>query len=140
MKITTKGRYGLTMMIELANHYNKGHIPLKLIAEKHNLSVRYLEQLATLLRHANLIVSVRGAYGGYKLARKAENIKAGEIIRALEGPLTLVEGIEEEGPAQQKLWLRMTQAVKDVLDTTTLADLVTYDKVQKEPKQYMFYI
>lgn len=140
MKITTKGRYGLTMMIELANHYNKGHIPLKLIAEKHNLSVRYLEQLATLLRHAKLIISVRGAYGGYKLAKEAESIKTGEIIRALEGPLTLVEGIEEEGPAQQRLWLQMTEAVKEVLDTTTLADLVTYEQSQDQPEQYMFYI
>lgn len=139
MKITTKGRYGLTIMIELAKRSGDGPVSLKLIAEEHDLSVHYLEQLAALLRNAGLITSVRGAYGGYQLAKPAQEINAGHIIRALEGPLVLVEGIEHELPAQQKLWLRMTEAVKNVLETTTLEDLTTYDKNNHEA-QYMFYI
>lgn len=139
MKITTKGRYGLTIMIELAKQTGKAPISLKAIAEAHDLSVHYLEQLAALLRNAGLITSVRGAYGGYKLAKPAEEINAGHIIRALEGPLVLVEGIEREMPAQQKLWLRMTEAVKNVLETTTLEDLTKYDTNSHET-QYMFYI
>lgn len=139
MKITTKGRYGLTIMIELAKRVGEGPVSLKLIANEHDLSVHYLEQLAALLRNAGLITSVRGAYGGYQLAKPATHITAGHIIRALEGPLVLVEGIEHDLPAQQKLWLRMTEAVKNVLETTTLEDLTKYDTNNHE-SQYMFYI
>jgi|SRR5690625_1115884 len=139
LKITTKGRYGLTIMIELAKRSGEGPLSLKAIADEHHLSVHYLEQLAALLRNAGLITSVRGAYGGYKLAKRAEHIKASHILRALEGPLVLVEGIEHEIPAQQKLWSQMTQAVKQVLDTTTLANLAAYDSANDE-EQYMFYI
>lgn len=138
MKISTKGRYGLTMMINLAKKYGEGPISLKSIAEEHNLSAHYLEQLAALLRNAGLIKSIRGAYGGYELTAHPSQMKAGDIIRVLEGPIMLVEGIEKEEPAQQALWLRMTQAVKSVLDTTTLEELMQYDT--KEHDEYMFYI
>lgn len=139
MKISTKGRYGLTIMLDLARNYGDGPISLKSIAEEHNLSVHYLEQLAAPLRNAGLIKSIRGAYGGYELATHPKRIKAGDIIRVLEGPIMLVEGIEEEEPAQQALWLRMTQAVKNVLDTTTLEELTQYD-VDHQQSEYMFYI
>lgn len=139
MKISTKGRYGLTVMIELARNYGEGPISLKSIAEEKDLSAHYLEQLAAPLRNAGLIRSIRGAYGGYTLAREPENITAGDIVRVLEGPITPVEGIEEEESAQQALWMRIRDVVKDVLDTTTLQDLMLYD--DKEPqKEYMFYI
>lgn len=139
MRISTKGRYGLTIMIELARQYGEGPVSLKSIAEVHNLSAHYLEQLAAPLRNAELIKSVRGAYGGYQLARKPSAITAGDIIRVLEGPITLVEGIEDEEPAKQALWMRMTDAVKNVLDTTTLEDLKGHDR-DKPRKEYMFYI
>lgn len=139
MKISTKGRYGLTIMIELARQYGEGPIPLKTIARNNNLSEHYLEQLATPLRNAGLITSVRGAYGGYKLPRKPNDITAGDIIRVLEGPITPVEVIEDEEPAKQALWLRIRDAVKDVLDTTTLRDLIQYDENQTK-ESYMFYI
>ncbi len=139
MKISTKGRYGLTVMIELARKYGEGPISLKSIADDKNLSAHYLEQLAAPLRNAGLIRSVRGAYGGYILAKEPENITAGDIIRVLEGPITPVEGIEEEEPAQQALWMRIRDVVKDVLDTTTLKDLIVHDDT-KPQKEYMFYI
>lgn len=139
MKISTKGRYGLTIMIELAREYGKGPISLKKIAERNDLSVHYLEQLAASLRNAELIKSIRGAYGGYQLSKKPSLITAGDVIRVLEGPLTLVEGIEEEEPAKQSLWLRMTEAVKEVLDTTTLEDLQKSDASPSQA-EYMFYI
>ncbi|SRR5690625_3307413 len=138
MKISTKGRYGLTIMIELAKHYGKGPLSLKAIAEQHDLSAHYLEQLAAPLRNAELIKSIRGAYGGYELTREPSTITAGDVIRVLEGPITLVEGIEDEEPAKQALWLRMTDAVKNVLDTTTLEDLKNHD--HEHPQEYMFYI
>lgn len=139
MKISTKGRYGLTIMIELARKHGEGPISLKSIAEEHQLSPHYLEQLAAPLRNASLIKSVRGAYGGYKLTKAPAKITSGDIIRVLEGPISLVEGIEDEEPAKQALWLRVTDAVKDVLDTTTLADLIDHD-ADKPQEQYMFYI
>src|SRR5690625_2146808 len=139
MKISTKGRYGLTIMIELARKYGKGPISLKSIAEDNDLSAHYLEQLAAPLRNAGLIKSIRGAYGGYILGKEPMTIKAGDIIRVLEGPIVLVEGIEEEEPAKQALWVRVTEAVKEVLDTTTLEDLINYDQDQLQD-EYMFYI
>lgn len=139
MKISTKGRYGLTIMIELAHEYGQGPLSLKAIANKNELSVHYLEQLATPLRNAGLVKSVRGAYGGYQLVNQPEEISVGDIIRVLEGPITLVEGIEDEEPAQQNLWLRATEAVKEVLDTTTLLDLIKSD-YEKIEDSYMFYI
>lgn len=139
MKISTKGRYGLTIMIELARKFGSGPISLKSIAEQHNLSPHYLEQLAAPLRNAGLIKSIRGAYGGYKLTKDPRNITAGDIIRVLEGPIVLVEGIEEEEPAKQALWIRVTDAIKNVLDTTTLSDLIHHDHDAPQ-KEYMFYI
>lgn len=139
MKISTKGRYGLTIMIELAKHYGEGPISLKSIARDKDLSEHYLEQLASPLRNARLVKSVRGAYGGYMLAAEPKSITAGDIIRVLEGPITPVEGIEEEEAAKQALWLRIRDAVKDVLDTTTLEDLVQHDDDQHQ-ESYMFYI
>lgn len=139
MKISTKGRYGLKIMIELAREYGNGPMSLKAIANKNELSVHYLEQLATPLRNAGLVKSIRGAYGGYKLVNRPEEILVGDIIRVLEGPITLVEGIEDEEPAQQNLWLRATEAVKEVLDTTNLLDLIESD-YEKIEDSYMFYI
>lgn len=126
-------------MIELARQYGSGPVSLKSIAEQHNLSVHYLEQLAAPLRNAGLIKSIRGAYGGYILAKEPKLIKAGDVIRVLEGPLTIVDGIENEEPAKQALWLKITQAVKNVLDTTTLEDLTGYDQ-EEQQEAYMFYI
>lgn len=139
MKISTKGRYGLTVMIELARKFGGGPRSLKSIAEEKDLSAHYLEQLAAPLRNAGLIKSIRGAYGGYVLNDKPSDISAGDIIRVLEGPITPVEGIEEEESAQQELWSRIRDVVKDVLDTTTLQDLIDHDDTETQ-KEYMFYI
>ncbi|MCZ0702345.1 Rrf2 family cysteine metabolism transcriptional repressor [Natronobacillus azotifigens] len=140
MKISTKGRYGLTIMIELAKRTGEGPVSLKTIAQENDLSEHYLEQLVPPLRNAGLVKSVRGAYGGYMLAKDAKEITAGDIIRVLEGPITPVEGIEDEEPAKQALWIQIRDAVKNVLDTTTLDDLSTYDHDDDNNEPYMFYI
>ncbi|SDI93480.1 cysteine metabolism transcriptional regulator CymR [Salimicrobium halophilum] len=139
MKISTKGRYGLTIMIELARKYGEGPISLKQIARDNDLSEHYLEQLIAPLRNASLVKSVRGAYGGYMLKQEPGSITAGDVIRVLEGPITPVEGIEDEEPAKQALWLRIRDAVKDVLDTTTLEDLKNHSGDQTQD-EFMFYI
>lgn len=139
MKISTKGRYGLTIMIELAKNYGGGPLPLRQIASDKGLSEAYLEQLVSPLRNAGLVKSVRGAYGGYMLADLPVNISAADVIRVLEGPIQPVEGIEDEEAPQRELWLRIRDAVKNVLDTTTLDDLAKYTDSDLHDG-YMFYI
>ena len=109
MKISTKGRYGLTLMISLAKREGQGCVSLKTIAEENKLSDLYLEQLVGPLRNAGLIRSVRGAKGGYQLRVPSEEITAGD-------------------------------AVKDVLDNTTLKYLADYKDTNEDLEGYMFYI
>lgn len=139
MKISTKGRYGLTIMMDLAKRDGKGPTPLKSVAERHQLSEHYLEQLIAPLRNAGLVRSVRGAYGGYKLAKLPEEITAGDIIRVLEGPINPVEMLEDEDPAQRELWKRLRDAINHELDSTTLAQLI-HDANSEDDNKYMFYI
>jgi Rrf2 family transcriptional regulator, cysteine metabolism repressor len=139
VKISTKGRYGLTIMIELAKKYGEGPISLKSIAQANDLSEHYLEQLVAPLRNAGLVKSIRGAYGGYLLSKEPAQITAGDIIRVLEGPITPVEGMEDEEPAKRELWIRIRDAIRDVLDSTTIEDLANHSEDQN-PDSYMFYI
>lgn len=140
MKISTKGRYGLTIMIELAKKHGEGPISLKSIAQTNDLSEHYLEQLVAPLRNAGLVKSIRGAYGGYILGDLPSKISAGDIIRVLEGPISIVEGIEDEEPAKRELWTRIRDAVKEVLDNTTIEDLANHSDNFGESDGYMFYI
>lgn len=136
MKVSTKGRYGLTIMMDLAHHYGTGPISLKSIAERHSLSEHYLEQLISPLRNAGLVKSIRGAYGGYMLSKVPEEITTGDVIRVLEGPISAVD-YDEEDPAKQDLWVRVCESITEVLDSTTLADLTAFNK---KDSNYMFYI
>ncbi len=139
MKISTKGRYGLTMMMELARRNGDGPTSLKSIAEKYQLSEHYLEQLIGPLRNAGFVKSIRGAYGGYILAISPELISAGEIIRVLEGPISVVDFSDEDDPAKRDLWVRIRNSIADVLDSTTLESLIQF-KDDGQQGHYMFYI
>ncbi|MCR2804808.1 cysteine metabolism transcriptional regulator CymR [Paenibacillus soyae] len=139
MKISTKGRYGLTIMMELAAKYGEGPISLKSIAERNQLSEHYLEQLVAPLRNAGLVKSIRGAYGGYILSKEPAEITSGDIIRILEGPISPVDFTEEDDPAKRNLWLRIRDSIAEVLDSTTLENLITY-KEEETKDSYMFYI
>ena len=139
LKISTKGRYGLTIMIELAKQFGEGPVPLRKIASENELSEAYLEQLVSPLRNSGLVKSVRGAHGGYKLSKPPHLISAGDVIRVLEGPIQPVEGIENEAPPQRELWSRIRDAVKTVLDTTTIEDLAKYSESPSDDG-YMYYI
>ncbi|KKI88508.1 Rrf2 family transcriptional regulator [Bacillus sp. SA1-12] len=140
MKISTKGRYGLTIMIELARKHGEGPTSLKSIAQTHDLSEHYLEQLIAPLRNARLVKSIRGAYGGYILGDEPSKITSGDIIRVLEGPISPVEVLEDEEPAKRQLWIKIRDAVADVLDNTTLEDLASYTDNDGNQEPYMFYI
>lgn len=139
VKISTKGRYGLTIMIELAKQYGQGPIPLRQIAADNHLSEAYLEQLVSPLRNSALVKSVRGAYGGYMLSKPPHLISTADVIKVLEGPIQPVEGIENEAPPQRELWMRIRDAVKTVLDTTSLEDLAKYTD-ENTDENFMFYI
>ncbi|GAE35075.1 iron-sulfur cluster regulator IscR [Halalkalibacter akibai JCM 9157] len=123
----------------LAKRTGEGPISLKSIAKEYDLSEHYLEQLIAPLRNAMLVKSVRGAYGGYMLAKEAKDITAGDIIRVLEGPISPVEVLEDEEPAKRNLWIKIRDAVKDVLDNTTLDDLANYED-SGDQEYFMFYI
>lgn len=142
MKISTKGRYGLTIMMELAAKFGEGPISLKSIAEKNNLSEHYLEQLIAPLRNAGLVKSIRGAYGGYILSKAPAEITTGDVIRILEGPISPVDFTEEDDPAKRDLWLRIRDSIANVMDSTTLEHLINYkeDEASDSKEGYMFYI
>ncbi|MDB5054584.1 MAG: CymR [Bacilli bacterium] len=139
MKISTKGRYGLTIMMELARKFGEGPTSLKSIAEKHQLSEHYLEQLIAPLRNGGLVKSIRGAYGGYILSKTPDEVTAGDIIRVLEGPISPVDFTEEDDPAKRDLWVRIRDSIADVLDSSTLGNLITFRDEGKNDN-YMFYI
>lgn len=132
MKFSTRSRYGLRAMVDLAQNYQSGTpIPLSQVAERQDLSEGYLEQLMTFLRKGGLVRSVRGAQGGYLLAREPAKITAGEIIRCLEGPLSPTDCVNEDDPeicsrsetcVTRGIWERIREAVAGVLDSTTLED------------------
>jgi Rrf2 family cysteine metabolism transcriptional repressor len=126
-------------MMELSTRFGEGPTSLKSIAEKHQLSEHYLEQLVAPLRNAGLVKSIRGAYGGYILSRSPEEITSGDVIRVLEGPISPVDFTEEDDPAKRDLWVRIRDSIAQVLDTTSLANLISFHDEGKNDN-YMFYI
>ena len=138
MKLSTKGRYSVTALYELAQHYGEGIVPLKSIAESQGLSENYLEQLMGTLRKAGLVTSTRGAQGGYELARPPQEITICDIVTAAEGPIALVDCLleDEKHPACAKagecvtrgIWAKVVASINDVLAGITLADLCQKDK------------
>ena len=132
MRISTKGHYGLKAMFFLALHYGPDPIPLKNVAERQGLSENYLEQLIATLRKAGLVKSVRGAQGGYILARAPSEINVGDIIRVLEGPIAPLECVSEGVPSvcdqfdfciTRTVWEKVRDSIVEVLDSISLADM-----------------
>jgi len=118
-------------IIELAQHEDKRPLQLKAIAERQDISVKYLEQLMSLLRSAGFVRSVRGSKGGYILARPADQIKLSEVFRCLEGAVTTAECTEDESYcarsadcAAREVWKRVETAIHDVLGSIRLSDLI----------------
>ncbi|GHV54062.1 Rrf2 family transcriptional regulator [Spirochaetia bacterium] len=91
MKISTRGRYGVRLLIDLGEHVSESHVSLASVAERQTISIRYLEQVAVILRRSGFIRSVKGASGGYALARRPEDIILGDALRVLEGDMLVVD-------------------------------------------------
>lgn len=133
MKLSTKGRYGLRAMLDLASNAEKGPSTIHAIAKRQEISERYLEQLLIPLKQSGLVKSVRGSQGGYLLGRAPQDISVGEIIRVLEGPLSPVDCVSEQNPDDCKradkcvtrtIWTKIRDCIAEVLDSYTLLDLV----------------
>lgn len=137
MKLSTRGRYGVQALFELALHHGAGPLSLKQVAERQGLSEHYLEQLAGPLRRAGLIASVRGAQGGYVLGRSPDQITVGDILRTLEGEAALA-GDGDASPDNP--WSRVVGRIVQVLDSITLADLVEEARAQKAGQKLIYHI
>lgn len=137
MKISTKGRYGVVAMYELALHYGKGPVSLKLVAEKQNISEHYLEQLMGGLRRTGFVRSIRGSQGGYELTKAPSAITVGDVLRVLEGPIAPVDCvIDDSGDycfradscVTRGIWAKVRDSINKVVDSITLADLCKEEK------------
>ncbi len=132
MKISTKGRYALRMLLDLAMHQGDGYIALKDIAARQDISKKYLEQIVPILNKSNILQASRGFQGGYRLVNPAETYKIGDILRLTEGSLTPVacldwnpEGCEHRGECiTLPLWKGLSDTISNYLDSITLQDLI----------------
>jgi Rrf2 family protein len=139
MKVSTKGRYGLRAMIDIAVHANGSHVPLIQVAARQDISENYLEQVIALLRKGGFVRSVKGAHGGYRLTRSPSEIGVGDLLRSLEGSISVVEtvgdsdsGFDEtlrmdvvQRAIRTQVWERIDRGVNEVVDAITLEDLVS---------------
>lgn len=129
MKLSTKGRYGVRAMADLAIHYGEAPVSIKIISERQGISESYLEQLFSPLRKAKLIKSVRGAQGGYILNREPKDITTADIIEVLEGPIEISSCVDEgicnniDCCSARLLWEKIKKSIDDVTKTVTLQDL-----------------
>ena len=141
MKVSTRGRYGLRAMVDLAKNQCEGAIPLRAIAERQNISIQYLEQIFVDLRRAGLVRSVRGAHGGYKLNKAPGKIYVGDIIKVLEGPVAPSECLlndecrEQPDCITREIWKRVKDSIEEVLYSLTLEDLKNKSLESKSGKE-----
>jgi Rrf2 family protein len=145
LKISSKGRYGLIAMLDLAIHSRELHISLNSIAQRQGVSASYLEQVFSMLRKAGLISSIKGAQGGYSLSTKPDKISVGDILRALEGELTVTDQQEQginsiKDCVRIRVWDQLNQHINDFVDSITLEDLVNEYNKQLSEGNYMYYI
>ncbi len=126
LKISTKGQYALLIMTELAEHNGDGFTPLKLLAHRHNLSSKYMEQILIQLSKSGLVVGLRGNNGGYKLSRPADQYTAGEILRAMEGDLN-PRGINDSptvsSVGNDAFWNAFNDVINTYVDSATLEQI-----------------
>jgi Rrf2 family protein len=131
VKLSTRGRYGVRALFELARQQGQGPVPINVLASHQEISAKYLEQLLIPLKAAGLVSSVRGARGGYLLSRPPEDISLYDVVAVLEGPLTVVECVENPDSCQRQggcavhlLWDEMSLKLKSFLSDISLADLL----------------
>ena len=139
MKLSTKGRYGVRLMIDLAQRYGEGPVLLREIAKREEISEKYLSNLVNPLKSLGLVEATRGVHGGYVLGRSPADITMQEIVEALEGPLCVVDCVEKPGTCSRvplcgarDLWSEVAQGITQVLSRCTLAEMVERQKAKRE--------
>lgn len=130
MQVLTKTKNGLSAVVEVARNQKSGPVTVKVIAENQGIPVKYLEQLMSLLRSAGLVRSIRGAKGGYTLARHAHDIKVSDVFYSLEGPYATLECVVDDQCCDRtsnclarEMWLRVEESIHTALDEYTVQDL-----------------
>ncbi len=138
MKLSTRTRYGIRAILELAENYGNGPLQLRIIARDQELSVKYLEQLMAMLKSAGIVRSVRGSKGGYILAKSPSQVRVSDCFQCLEGPVITTECVEDESYCERtvdcvarQVWIEVQEAVMGVLQSMTLQNLVDRAKKNK---------
>jgi len=146
MRLSTKVRYGTRAMLDLAIHYGSSPVLLKDIARRQEISLKYLDRIFSSLKAAGLAKSLRGARGGFALNGPPSKIRLNQIVEALEGPLELVECVNNKNFCNRfnscvarEIWYEVGKSMEGVLKATTLEDLVTRDRDKKRVSR-MYYI
>ena len=144
MKLSTRSSYGMRAVLELALEYGKGPLQIKTMAQREGISNKYLEQLVAILKSSGLLRSVRGPKGGYLLAKRPADVTLYEVFRVLEGPMDIVECLVHEDYCPRcsdcitrKVWLKIANAMTDVLNSITLQDLA--DESRKHEQKTVDY-
>ncbi len=147
MRISTKGRYGLRALVDLASNVQEGAVSLINVAQRQKISLNYLEQVFATLRKAGIVKSQKGAQGGYMLAKQPEKIKVGEILTALEGKFSIIDEVHEkeeqdalQSAIQELVWDRINYSIQGFLEERTLAELVEQYESLHSADQWMYYI
>jgi len=149
MKLSTKGRYGLRAMLDLTVHSCEGHVSLRSIAERQEVSENYLEQIFATLKKAGIVNSLRGSQGGYTLSMSPDKITVGMILRSLEGSLAPVDCVREDEHVECKkseecitrlVWKKMLDCINKVVDSVSLQDLVDEYNKRNDMNSYTYYI
>ena len=142
MRISTKGRYALRLMLDLALNDGEELIRVKDISKRQGISEKYLEQIISYLKKAGYVKSLRGAQGGYRLSMEAKEYSVGMILRLIEGNMIPVECIADKESCERadscttvRLWKMLDDAVKGVIDRVTLQDLVDWEMEEQEKKK-----
>ena len=145
MRLSTKGRYGARAMLDLALNSNQGPVLLRDIARRQEVSEKYLEHSITTLRKAGLVRSIRGARGGYVLAKSPSQIRLSEIMEVLEGSMAPVECVDDPQVCQRAqlcvtrdIWAEIKEAVDKILESITLQDMVERQNRKRNSKAIMY--
>lgn len=145
MKISTKGRYALRMLVDLAEHKNSGYVALKDIAKRQGISKKYLEQIVPLLNKSDFLHTNRGYQGGYMLAKQPEEYTVGDVLRVTEGSIAPVACLDlPENTCERKndcetlfVWQGLYDAITEYLDSITLRDIVERNKARGVDEYYI---
>ena len=144
MKISTKGRYALRMLIDLAEHQNCGFVALKDIADRQNISKKYLEQIIPIFNKSDILKTTRGSQGGYMLTKSPDKYTVGEILRLTEGNLAPVECLNQDPIECERsgecatlpIWKGLSRVINEYLDSITLQDILEQQK-ERYTNDYM---